>query len=297
MKRVLIFGGDGILGSHLFLGLREHHVVGITLHAAAKAFPPGLFAGAEVFDRIDAADAPAVRDVVERFRPDWILNAVGLVKRPLAQDPVASLLANTVFPHRLAQVCAAHDARLLHFSTDCVFSGTQGGYRESDRPDNDDWHGRCKALGEPAGDHVLVLRTSFIGLELGCKKSLLEWFLAQHGRVPGYVNAIWSGLTAIELARLTASLMADRAPLHGVWHVASPALSKFELLTRINARLGDRGVEVFPDEHFVCDRSLDGSAFAARTGYAPPSWDEMLDELVADIGRRWKVGQPSFWPS
>lgn len=292
MSRVLIFGGDGILGRHLYQALKESHDLCVTLHGSAACYPERLFADVRVEFGVAAGDTPRVVDVLEGFRPDWVVNAVGLVKRDLANDRVASLEANTMFPHLLAQLCATYESRLLHFSTDCVYSGRNGMYKETDQPDCNDWHGRCKALGEPAGEHVLVLRTSFIGLEFSCKRSLIEWFLAQRGEVPGYRKAIWSGLTAIEVGRLVKMLIRREESLAGLWHVATPPISKFDLLTALNARLGERGVRVVPDDSFVCNRSLDGSAFSRRTSYVPPSWDLMLDELAEDIRSRWALNAP-----
>ena len=174
MSQVLLLGGDGLLGSHLYLALRGQCALTVTLHGAADRYPATLFAGAQVESGVDAGDSARLERLFAVQRPDWVLNAIGLVKRDAALDPCASLVANTLLPHRLAALCARYGARLLQFSTDCVFSGARGAYRELDPPDNSDWHGRCKALGELAGAHVLVLRTSFIGLELACRRSLLD---------------------------------------------------------------------------------------------------------------------------
>ena len=284
-----------ILGSHLYLALNATNDLCLTLHGDASSHPPHLFDGAQVAQRVAAGDVDRIARLLDSFRPDWVINAIGLVKRALAADPCASLEANTVLPHRLAKLCAERSVRLMHFSTDCVFAGSRGMYRETKPPDCPDWHGRCKALGEPAGAHVLVLRTSFIGLELSCKKSLVEWFLTQKGDVPGYRHAIWSGLPAIEVGRLVNRLVHSKDPLSRLWHVASPPITKYELLLALNARLGERGVRVVADDSFVCNRSLDGSAFIARTGYAPPDWDSLLDELALDIGERWAPAAPSYW--
>lgn len=281
-----------MLGHHLYLALKESHDLCVTLHGSDACYPKRLLADVRTEFGVAAGDATRVLDVLESFHPDWVINAVGLVKRDLANDRVASLEANTVFPHLLAKLCATRESRLLHFSTDCVYSGRKGMYKETDQPDCDDWHGRCKALGEPAGEHVLVLRTSFVGLELAYKRSLIEWFLTQRGDAPGYRKAIWSGLTAIEVGRLANRLISCGESLAGLWHVATPPISKFDLLAALNARLGERGVRVVPDDGFVCDRSLDGSAFSKRTGYVPPSWDLMLDELAEDIRSRWALNAP-----
>lgn len=295
MSRVVVFGGDGILGSHLYLALNDAHELSVTVHQPKNAYPAQLFSKARVEYAVAAGDTLRVAAVLDAIRPDWVLNAVGLVKRDRAEDACASLEANTMFPHLLARLCADRSVRLLHFSTDCVFSGTRGMYRESDPPDNADWHGRCKALGEPAGEHVLVLRSSFIGLELQCKRSLLEWFLAQRGMVRGYRKAIWSGLPAIEIARLASKLVQRVDPIAGTWHVAAPPVSKHALLMALNSRLAPRDMKLVADDSFVCDRSLDGRAFSARSGFVAPDWAIMLDELAQDVRQRWRPDAPSYW--
>lgn len=283
MSRVLVFGADGLIGHYLIANLSEHAEIMGTLHGIpdnGAAFPPTV---RQAYG-IDAADTPSISKLLDSFRPDWVINAIGLVKRPRAADPIASLEANTLFPHRLAALCGQRGIRLLHFSTDCVFSGKHGNYCETDFPDNPDWHGRCKAIGEPSGENVLVFRTSFIGLELACRKSLVEWFLTQRGDIPGYTHAIWSGLTAAEVARLATRLVNCPTPPSGLWHLAaSRPISKFELLSALNERLGERGCRVIPDDSFVCDRSLDGSAFRQAFSYTPPDICLQLDELAAEI--------------
>lgn len=295
MSRVLVFGGDGLLGSHLYLGLKEAHDLCLTLHSPAPQYPPRLFASAQLVTRVGAGDKMRVASVIDAYRPDWVVNAIGLTKRPLARDPYASLEANTLFPHLLAGLCADRGVRMIHFSTDGVFSGRAGNYAESASPDCTDWYGRCKCLGEPAGGHVLVLRTAFIGLEISCKLNLVEWFLAQNGSVRGFRKMVWSGFSAAEVARLVASLISRDVSFSGVWHVASQPISKYDLLLALACRLQLKNISVVPDDGVVSNRSLDGSAFSAEVGYVAPSWESMVDELAEDVGRRWCIDAPSYW--
>lgn len=295
MSRVIVFGGDGLLGSHLYLALKNAHHLCLTLHSETPQYPKRLFASAQVITGVAAGDKARVASVLDTYRPDWVINAIGLTKRPLASDPYASLEANSLFPHLLAGLCAERATRMIHFSTDGVFSGRRGAYSESDCPDGKDWYGRCKLLGEPAGPHVLVLRTAFVGLEISCKLNLVEWFLAQRGHVKGFRKAVWSGFTAAEVARLVAALVEGDVGLGGIWHVASQPISKYDLLSALASRLDLKNVAVIPDDRFVCDRSLDGSAFSARAGYVAPSWESMIDELAQDVRRRWRADAPSYW--
>jgi dTDP-4-dehydrorhamnose reductase len=235
---------------------------------------------------VDVLAPGALEALLERVRPQAVVNAVGLVKqRREAEDVVAAIETNALLPHRLARLGTRAGARLVHFSTDCVFSGDRGLYAERDRPDPVDTYGRSKLLGEVGAPH-LTLRSSIIGLELGRTQGLVEWFLASRGKIGGYRRAIWSGLTTAEMARLVGRVLADHPALAGLYHVAAEPIDKHSLLTRLARELGRGDVTIEPVDEPSCDRSLDGSAFAAATGYRVPSWDEMLRELAQEVRAR-----------
>ncbi|MBK9517852.1 MAG: SDR family oxidoreductase [Anaeromyxobacter sp.] len=286
--KILVFGGDGMLGHQLLESWAPRHDVQVTLRQLAPAYAAHR---ARFGDRaLYGVDVRRLDDLVGALaavRPELVVNAVGLVKqRPTAHEELPSLEVNALYPHRLARACAAAGARLIHLSTDCVFSGARGNYRETDTPDPTDLYGRTKLLGEVDGPGCLTLRTSIIGLELGRAGSLVEWFLAQRGPVRGYRRAIYSGLTTQELARAIEALVSEAPDLCGVWHLASQPIDKHDLLTRLARRLGRTDVTLTPDDDFTCDRSLDASALRARTTYRVPSWDAMLDELAEAVRRR-----------
>jgi dTDP-4-dehydrorhamnose reductase len=286
--RILIFGGDGMLGHRLLQSWRDRHDVWVTLRQSVAAYGryAGLFAGRALFD-LDVRRLQGVVDAVEAVKPDAVVNAVGIVKqRPSANEAIPSLEINALFPHRLAEVCAAAKARMIHLSTDCVFSGSKGGYVETDVPDAADLYGRSKLLGEVIEPHCLTLRTSIIGLELRRHGSLVEWFLAQRGRIKGFRRAIYSGLTTEEMARAIEHFLVQQPELGGLWHLSSGPIDKYDLLTRLSKRLGRSDLEVVPDDEVVCDRSLDSRALQRKTTYRVPSWDSMLDELANGIRQR-----------
>jgi dTDP-4-dehydrorhamnose reductase len=206
------------------------------------------------------------------------------VKRhPEAPDPVACIGVNALFPHRLGAVCARHGVRLIQLSTDCVFSGRRGGYRECDPPDPEDLYGRSKLLGELDRPGCLTLRTSMIGRELGRQRGLLEWFLAQRGgAVRGFRRAIFTGLTTPALSRILVRVIGEHPGLAGIWHVGSEPISKHDLLVGVRDGAG-LDIRIAPDDTYACDRSLDSTRFRRATGITPPSWVEMLDELCAEL--------------
>jgi len=278
--RVLILGGDGMLGHRLRRDLARRHEVAVTLRGPAPDVE------CATFPDVDVRDFARVQDAVASFRPQAVINGVGVVKqRPEAAQPLPALEVNAVFPHRLAELCRDRGVRLLHFSTDCVFSGDKGGYREVDPPDARDLYGLTKLLGEVGSPH-LTLRTSMIGLEQGRRQGLVEWFLASRGSVRGYRRAVFSGLTTAELARLVDRLLVEHPGLDGLWHVASDPIDKHSLLVEFARELGRHDVEIEPVDEPVIDRSLCPDAFAAATGYRPPAWGEMLGELARDVLER-----------
>ncbi len=285
--KVLILGGDGMLGHELFFQLRQRHETRVTLRQSIVAYANyRLFERTNSFEGIDVRAPDAVERVLRDYKPQAVINAVGIVKqRPESEEAIASIQVNSLLPHRLALGCQNLGAQLVHLSTDCVFSGRRGSYQESDLPDPVDVYGRSKLLGEVAGEGAITLRTSMIGRGLNRKSGLVDWFLAQRGPVQGYRNAIFSGLTTRELSRVIGTVIEKHPKASGLYHVSAAPISKLDLLTKLRARLGS-GPELQPADEPRIDRSLDSKRFRTGFGYTPPSWDAMLDELAQDIHRK-----------
>lgn len=285
--KVLVLGGDGMLGHELFFQLRQRHETRVTLRQPLAAYSGfSLFERGNAFDGIDVRAPDSIERVVRDHKPQAVINAVGIVKqRPESEEALASIQVNSLLPHRLALSCKSVGAQLVHLSTDCVFSGKRGSYRESDVPDPLDVYGRSKLLGEVAGDGAITLRTSMIGRGLSRKGGLVDWFLAQRAPIQGYRNAIFSGLTTRELGRVIGMVIEKHPKASGLYHVSAEPISKLDLLTKLRARLGS-GPEIVPADEPRIDRSLDSAQFRNAFGYTPPSWDQMLDELAQDIHRK-----------
>jgi dTDP-4-dehydrorhamnose reductase len=232
---------------------------------------------------VDALELESVSDAIARARPHVVVNAIGIVKqRSTATDPLLSISINSLFPHRLAKLCAAAGARLVHFSTDCVFSGRRGAYVEEDMPDPIDLYGRSKLLGEVDGRGALTIRTSIIGRELENMTGLLEWFLGQAGgRVRGFSGVRWSGVTTNFLSHTVARLVREAPDLFGVFHLSGPAISKYQLLVWLNDTLGTK-TTIERDDSVVSDRSLVSDRFWSRSGFTRPEWPQMVGELALE---------------
>jgi len=276
-----------MLGHQFCQGWRDRHEVWATVRGSAPG-GAGAPEPTRVITDVDVRRLESVAEAIARVRPDAVINAVGIVKqRPAAKEFIPSIEVNALFPHHLARLATEAGARMVHLSTDCVFSGEKGHYAESDPPDPVDLYGRTKLLGEVSeASNCLTLRTSIIGLELSTREGLVEWFLAQRGTVRGFRRAIYSGLTTAEMARAIEHFLLHDPGLSGVWHLASAPIDKHAMLVGLLARLPARGVEIVPDDAVVCDRSLDGSALRGRSAFRVKPWDVMLDELGEAIRRR-----------
>lgn len=225
---------------------------------------------------IDIRSEDSVHKLVSNIKPDFVINCVGVVKQlPSSQDPLTILPINALFPHILSKICLDSGAKLIHFSTDCVFSGEKGMYKESDIADARDIYGLSKYLGEIKGPNLLTIRTSIIGHELNTNQSLLEWFLSQKSSVKGYRRAIFSGFPTIEIAKILENYIIPNTELSGLYHISSDPISKFELLN-MTANIYDKEIDIIADDSIQIDRSLDSSLFRKTTGFHPRPWSDLL---------------------
>jgi dTDP-4-dehydrorhamnose reductase len=277
--RVLILGVTGMLGNAVFKVLSEdsEHEVRGTIRSpdSAKHFPSAT--RSRLVDGIDVLDRDALVRLLDRVRPEAVINCTGIIKQlEAANDPLAILPINAMFPHQLAGLCGLAGARLISLSSDCVYSGRKGNYEESDPSDAEDLYGKSKHIGEVLGHrHAITLRTSGIGHELGTNNGLLEWFLSQEGKVKGYAKAIYSGIPSVELARTIRDFVLPHPELHGLYHISAKPVSKFELLTLIAGVYGKK-IAIERDDSVAVDRSLNSRRFTEATGYIAPEWPALV---------------------
>jgi len=279
--RVIVLGASGMFGHKLLQRLRaSFEIAGTVRHPVADRRLCQVLSGVKLYGGVEAHDLSSLDRAINDWRAQVVVNCIGIVKQTeAASDPLTSIAINSLFPHQLAKVTATYGARLIHFSTDCVFSGRRGNYVEDDLPDAMDLYGRSKLLGEVSASNVLTLRMSIVGRELRAHLGLIDWFLSQRGgRVNGYAHALYSGLTTIAAADLIAGLIKAHPELDGLWHVSGDPISKLELLRVIN-RVYRLDIDIVADKAFVCDRRLDSARFRRRIGWRPRSWEEMITEM------------------
>ena len=280
--KILILGAYGMLGHKLFLTLSKKFDLFATCRSFHKKWSH-ILPKERLFADVHADNFNSVIGAVESVAPDVVINCIGIVKQlDAAKDPIIAITINALFPHHLALICKNAGARLIHFSTDCVFNGVRRNYTEDDPSDANDLYGRTKFLGELSLPHCVTLRTSIIGHELNGRLGLIDWFLSQEGKVRGFTQAIYTGFPTVEMARIIAEYVIPNEELSGVYQVSSSPISKYELL-RLVADQYNKRIEIEPYAKFSCDRSLDSIRFRAATGYRPPSWEELVTLMHDDF--------------
>ena len=291
--RILVIGASGMLGHEALRVLGPDFEVWSACRDT-RALPDLGVPAERMLGGLDATDGASAYALVKRVKPDLVLNAVGIVKQlAAAKAAIPSITVNSLWPHVLADACAAHGARMVHVSTDCVFSGSRGGYTEDDVPDAFDLYGRSKLLGEVTDrDNVVTLRTSIVGWQLGEPTGLVGWFAAhRHEPLKGFTKAVFSGLTTHALTDVIRDVVLPDTGLSGLWHVSADPIDKYALLAKLADHL-EWDVDLSPAHEPVIDRSLDSTRFRERTGWAPPTWGEMLAGLAAE----WPGDRPTGRP-
>lgn len=285
--RVLILGVGGMLGHKMLqASLAAFPDTWATLRGEVADYPlSGIdaYCSDRIIGRCDAMDFGGMTAILERLRPQVVINCVGVIKQHSAvHDALPSIAINALLPHQLAATISAWGGRLIHVSTDCVFDGRRGEYTEDDLTNAEDLYGRTKALGEVMESNALTLRTSIIGRELRAHRSLLDWTLAQnHRTVKGFRQAWWSGVTTNHLAALIVRLIREQPALSGLYQVSSDRISKFDLLHLIREAYG-LDMEIIPDDSYVLDRSLSGRKLREAIGYQCPPLTQLIDEMAGD---------------
>jgi len=280
----LILGANGMLGHKLMQVLsRKYSVTGTIRRNASEMENHPILSSMNIMGNIRADDLASVSRIIEKSNPKVIINCIGIVKQlPEAQDSLQSIAINALFPHQLAKICRDNGIRLIHLSTDCVFSGQKGHYTEEDPSDAEDLYGKTKFLGEIDYPGCLTIRTSIIGREIGTSHGLIEWFFSQEGKtVFGYKKAIFSGFTTLALSEIISKIISDYPDVHGVRQVASDPISKYDLLNIVKKTYA-MNIMIEPDESVINYRDLDSAKFKKDTNINLPSWETMINDMYRD---------------
>jgi len=285
-----VLGASGMLGSAAVRVLTETAEVFAGVQSKKEMDSLGIDAASlgvddtHLLTGFDARDPESVLSLCDYAQPDLIINAVGVIsQRADSADVRLMIELNSVWPHALTHICEARDMRLIHMSTDCVFSGRRGNYSERDTPDATDIYGRSKLLGEVVDSpNAITVRTSIIGWQFGPQVSLAGWFAQhRHEALKGYTRAVFSGLSTTALCEAVRDYLIPNEALAGLYQVSAEPIDKYRLLSLLAEKMG-WDVSITPDASHVVDKSLDSSRFQAATGWKPPSWDQMLEGMAAE---------------
>ncbi len=277
--RILILGSTGLLGNTFTKYFFDSEY--FQTFATTRNYSKIKFFNKKHHEKFvhinNILDYKETKKKIQNIKPDVLINCLGITnKKNFNSNQTEEFISiNSLLPYRLQKICADLGVRLIHFSTDCIFSGNKGFYSENDIPDSIDLYGRSKFLGELDFKNTLTIRKSVIGHELISKNGLLEWFLSQNKSVEGYKNVIFSGTTVLELAILIEKYIIPRSDLKGILNISGESISKFNLL-KVIADIYNKKIDIIPNEIIKLDRSLDGSQFAKLTGYQPKPWPLLI---------------------
>ena len=285
--KILVLGGTGMIGHRMWatLNLLGHDVYATCRKSNIDNFLkiPGITLEKSILN-IDVLDYVKLEQTLDKIKPEIVLNCVGIVKQlKESKNAISTIELNSLFPHKLAEICKRKNTRMIQFSTDCVFLGNKGQYSETDSPDADDLYGKSKVLGEVIDqEHVLTIRTSSIGREINPHGGLIEWFLSQEGKsIKGFSNAMYSGLTTPSLAKYISDFILKNKNLSGIYHLASEPINKYELLLMAKNEL-DITIEINEDKSFVMKRDLNSTKFREETQAPLPMWKDLIQDLKID---------------
>lgn len=221
-----------------------------------------------------------IKAILNKVKPHVIVNCIGLVKQLINNYKISEIIkVNSLMPHYLSELTRGKNKiRFIHFSTDCVFLGNKGNYTEQDLPDANDIYGKSKILGELNYPNTVTIRTSIIGHELQTNYSLLNWFLDQKKFVKGYKNAIFSGLTTLEIAKILDKYIIPNKKLTGIIHLSGKSISKYDLL-KIVSYVYKKEIKIIEDKKVKINRSLNSNYFKKKSGYKSSNWTKLIQEL------------------
>lgn len=283
----MVLGAGGMLGHQLAMTLNKlfpESVYGTVRKSKQHYEPFHILPPQQLMDGVDMSDPSDFFKTLDEQRPDWIVNAIGITLRKSEIDDFSKCLnINSLLPKRLELWAQSHEAKVIHFSTDCVFDGSKTSpYLDFDPPTARDIYGISKYLGEISGPHALTFRLSIVGRELESKSELVEWFLRQKGKtVNGFAKTIYSGLTTVQVAKEVGRVIKEHPHLCGLYHLASQPISKYDLLELLNEEF-QLGVHLKKDETHVSNKALDFKRYSAETGFQPPPWPTMIKEMVTE---------------
>jgi dTDP-4-dehydrorhamnose reductase len=280
MSKIMIIGSKGMAGHVIRDVFLEDSLFEVVDVARNDAFFKPTY-------QLDIINLHELNVILLKEMPCYVINCIGILNSDAENFPDNAIMLNSYLPHFLAKICTSISAKLIHISTDCVFSGEKGDYKESDLKDGVGFYSQSKALGEVVYGGHLTIRTSIIGPELKSSGiGLLQWFFSQHDAIPGFNRVFWSGVTTLVLAKAIKSIVLSNQ-IVGLYHLTNnQKISKYELLN-ILKQITKKDIKIIPNECKNGDKSLvdtRGELNMVLKGY-----EDMVEEMIEYIGIRRNV--------
>ena len=280
--KIIVLGVNGMAGHVIFTGLKQddkkHEVYGIA--RTDSIVKPSIM--------MDVSDFQALGTVINNIQPDIIINCVGVLNKSAEEHPDEAILLNSYLPHFLESVTKDTTSKVIHISTDCVFSGDEGAYTENSFKNGRGFYAQSKALGEIVNHKDLTFRTSIIGPELNLNGiGLFQWFSKQKENIFGYNKAIWTGITTIELLNAIKNVIDN--DLTGLYHLVNEVkISKFELVSLLS-KVFETSNTIISNDEYIVDKSLINTRVDFQ--FRVKKYDEMIYEM-----KEWILSHKEYYP-
>ncbi len=250
MQKILIVASKGMLGHILkkyLESLNKYEV--FATHRNDKDLKQKEFL-------LNVFDTNKLNDILEKIKPDFVINCAGILNKTAEENPDSAIFVNGYIPHYLDKMSIKYNYKLIHITTDCVFSGKAGNYKENDFKDATSYYGMSKSIGEVNNNRTFTIRTSIIGPDENPNGiGLFNWFMSQKGTVNGFTNVFWSGVTTLELSK--AIEYSFNKNITGIYHLTNGIkISKYDLLKLIQKEFDKKDVEIIPYDNYFSDKSL-----------------------------------------
>ena len=280
--RILILGADGMIGHKIAQSLEDFELI-LASRKSISSKSIGIIKGKMVLHNLitDSLDL-----LLDNTTPDIIINCAGITTRRGVEDNIVNTeLLNSDLPHKLDSWANLNSKKLIHFSTDCVFSGNRGNYLDNDFADAEDIYGKSKALGEVNSPNTLTIRCSMIGRELYNFTELFEWLKKnKNKKIEGYSKVFYSGITTVRMGKILNKILNKNLNLSGIYNISSTPISKFDLLVKLSNAF-NLNVDIKQNKNNKSNKVLISEKFTEITGIYPPNWDDLISEFKEDCNK------------
>ena len=278
LNKILVLGANGMIGNSIFNVLSKNKELNVYGTVRKKGNLDYYLHPEKIIPNLDVTKKEEFHKFLINFEPEIVINCIGITKHNEKKNHELFLNVNSTFSHNLKNFGDKLKFKIIHLSSDCVFSGKKGNYNEKDYPDSNEIYGVSKFLGEITSDPHLTIRTSIVGHELETSFGLLEWFLSQKGECKGFKQAYFSGVTTLFLGNIIGKIILEKPNLSGLFHLSGEKISKFDLL-KLFSKYYSKEIKIIPDKDLKIDRSLDSRRIYKALNIKSLSWEEMLSEM------------------